>query len=40
MDIREMGLKVWTGCIWLMIWTSSEHDNATSGSTKGGQFAV
>jgi hypothetical protein len=44
MDLREIGWKVWTGCIWLRIGTngglsySCEHGNELPGSIKSGEF--
>jgi hypothetical protein len=31
--------KVWTGCMWLRIWTN-EHGNETLGSIKGGELVI
>jgi hypothetical protein len=38
---REIGWKVWAGCIWLRIMTcgiSYEHSNERLGSIKDGEF--
>jgi hypothetical protein len=39
-DLREMGAKLWTGCIWLREGPMAgccEHGHEPSGSIKGGQ---
>jgi hypothetical protein len=39
--LKILGEKLWTGFIWLMIWSSGgscEHGGETSGSIKGEEF--
>jgi len=41
MDLREIGGKLWTGCIWLgegPVEGSYEHCGEPSGSIKAGEF--